>query len=180
MSSSEAPVYIVPYDADWPNRFEQERQALVAAAGSWLVGPIEHVGSTAVPGLAAKPVIDIMCGVESLDASRPAISVLADHGWCYFPYRPEVMHWFCKPSAAFRTHHLHLVPFGSPLWIERVAFRDYLRTHADAARKYAELKWRLADQHRFDREAYTDAKGPFILDIVARALSALPHAGPSP
>ena len=139
--------------------------------GKWLAGSIEHIGSTAVPGLAAKPVVDIMAGVESLEASRPALARLEDCGYCYFPYRAEVMHWFCKPSPAFRTHHLHLVPFQSRLWIERVAFRDYLRAHLDVAAEYADLKWRLAEVHRFDREAYTDAKGPFVERILKEAFS---------
>jgi GrpB-like predicted nucleotidyltransferase (UPF0157 family) len=168
--SPEAPVSIVPYDPEWPGRFERERRLLVDAIGGWLNGAVEHVGSTAIPGLAAKPVIDIMAGVESLDASRPALAVLERHQYCYFPYRADVMHWLCKPSPAFRTHHLHLVPLGSPLWIERLAFRDYLRTHSEVAQEYETLKRRLADQHRFDREAYTEAKSPFVQDVVAKAL----------
>jgi GrpB-like predicted nucleotidyltransferase (UPF0157 family) len=143
---------------------------LVGAIGQWLAGSIEHIGSTAIPGLAAKPVIDIMAGVESLDASRPAVVVLADFEYCYAPYRAGVMHWLCKPSPAARTHHLHLVPFQSRLWMEQLAFRDYLRAHPDVALEYAALKWRLAEQHRFDREAYTDAKAPFVRWILDEAL----------
>ena len=135
-----------------------------------LAGPIEHVGSTAVPGLAAKPVIDIMAGVQSLEECRPAIATLEAIGYCYFPHRPEQQHWFCKPSAAFRTHHLHLVPFGSRSWTERLAFRDYLRRDHLTARQYAELKKQLATQYEFDREAYTEAKGPFIQSILKLAL----------
>jgi GrpB-like predicted nucleotidyltransferase (UPF0157 family) len=162
----EAPIHIVPYDEFWPTRFNQERAILKTALVHWLTGTIEHVGSTAVPGLAAKPVIDIMVGVENLESSRPAIPALSDIGYCYFPYRVESMHWFCKPSPSFRTHHLHLVPFQSSLWLERLAFRDYLRTHTEAAREYAELKYRLAEQYRFDREAYTEAKTLFVERII--------------
>lgn len=96
----------------------------------WLVGPIEHVGSTAVPGLQAKPVIDIMAAIGDLAASRPAIEALKPHRYGYFDYKADEMHWFCKPSDAERTHHLHLVPFGSSLWRARLAFRDRLRTDA--------------------------------------------------
>jgi GrpB-like predicted nucleotidyltransferase (UPF0157 family) len=166
---AEEPVRIVPYDARWPGHFERERTLLLEAIGPWLAGSIEHIGSTAIPGLPAKPVIDIMAGVTSLDASRPALAPLAACAYCYFPYRPDVMHWFCKPSPAFRTHHLHLVPVQSRLWIERLAFRDYLRAHPDVAVEYAGLKRRLADLHRFDREAYTDAKGPFVQRILQEA-----------
>jgi len=106
----------------------------------WLLGPIEHVGSTAVPGLAAKPVIDIMAGVKTLEQSRPSIASLATIGYRYFPYDPENKHWFCKPSAAFRTHHLHLVPFGSKYWNERLVFRDYLRRNPATVKEYAEIE----------------------------------------
>jgi len=169
--SNDAPVHIVPYDSEWPNRFEAERRVLVEAIGPWLpTGVIEHIGSTAVPGLDAKPVIDMMAGVESLDGSRAALDVLERHQYCYAPYRTEVMHWFCKPSPAHRTHHLHLIPVGSPLWIARLAFRDYLRAHVEVAAEYAALKRRLADEHRFDREAYTDAKAPFVQRVLEIAL----------
>jgi GrpB-like predicted nucleotidyltransferase (UPF0157 family) len=168
---ADPPVRIVPYDPGWPALFEKERALLESCLARWLAGPIEHVGSTAVPGLAAKPVIDIMAAVESLTAFRPAISVLADSGYAYFPYHPEQEHWFCKPSAAFRTHHLHLVPLASRWWNERLAFRDYLRRDCVTAEEYAELKRQLARHYEFDREAYTEAKGPFIQQILKLALS---------
>jgi len=168
--SSDAPVLIVSYDPDWPIKFEAERQLLIEAIGPWLVaGSIEHIGSTAIPGLDAKPVIDIMAGVESLEGSRAALGVLERYQYCYAPYRTEVMHWFCKPSPARRTHHLHLVPLGSPLWIEQLTFRDYLRAHPDLALEYAALKRRLAEVHRFDREAYTAAKAPFVQRVFGEA-----------
>jgi len=121
-----------------------------------------------VPGLAAKPVIDLMAPVEALETSRPAIQALVQSGYTYFPYRPDVMHWFCKPSPAHRTHHLHLVPFGSSLWHERIAFRDALRRDGELAAEYANLKRALALEYEFDREAYTDAKGPFIHAVLSR------------
>jgi GrpB-like predicted nucleotidyltransferase (UPF0157 family) len=152
--------------------FEQERSLLRRELDEWLTGSIEHVGSTAIPGLAAKPVIDIMAGVESLAASGGAIAAASRIGYVHFPYRPDVMHWFCKPSPAFRTHHLHLVPFNSREWIERLAFRDYLRRDSTAAAEYAALKHKLAIAFEFDRESYTDAKGPFIRRVIELALPA--------
>jgi GrpB-like predicted nucleotidyltransferase (UPF0157 family) len=122
-----------------------------------------------VPGLTAKPVIDIMVAVESLAASRPALTLLEKSGYLYADYRSDVMHWFCKPSLEFRTHHLHLVPLQSALWAERIAFRDYLREHPHAAAEYADLKLQLAVRFRFDREAYTEAKEPFVKRIIALA-----------
>jgi GrpB-like predicted nucleotidyltransferase (UPF0157 family) len=168
--NGEARVAIVSYYPAWPSLFQQERALLEAALGKWLAGPIEHFGSTSVPGLPAKPVIDIMAGVESLDASREAIAAADGLGYVYYPYRPDVMHWFCKPSAAFRTHHLHLVPLNSRLWIERLAFRNYLRKEPAVAAEYAEMKIGLARRFEFDREAYTDAKGSFIQRVLALAL----------
>jgi len=169
-SSPEAPIDIVAYDAGWPARFEEERDLISQTLSAWLAGPIEHIGSTAVPGLDAKPIIDIMAGVHSLDASREAIEAAAHIGYCYAPYRFDSEHWFCKPSLFVRTHHLHLVPVGSRQWLEALAFRDRLRAHADAAAEYAALKRELARTHRFDREGYTRAKLPFITRVLKRAL----------
>jgi GrpB-like predicted nucleotidyltransferase (UPF0157 family) len=171
MTSSEAPIELVPYDVTWPARFEEECAQLRRVLTPWLAGPIEHVGSTAIPGLAAKPVIDIMAGVESLEGSKPAIAAAIGLGYCYFPYQAELKHWFCKPSPAYRTHHLHLVPIASPQWIRPIAFRDYLRAHADVTAEYEAIKRRLANEFRLDREAYTQAKGPFIEAVTDRALA---------
>jgi GrpB-like predicted nucleotidyltransferase (UPF0157 family) len=157
-----APIEIAPYDPAWPARFQEEATLLRQALARWIVGPIEHIGSTAVPGLEAKPVIDIMAGVHTLNDSRAAIAAATELSYCYSPYRSELEHFFCKPSPAHRTHHLHLVPVGSPQWIRPLAFRDYLRAHADAAREYEALKRRLAATHTLDREAYTEAKRAFI------------------
>ena len=160
------PVQIGDYNPVWPDRFESERHLLLGLLAPWLAGSIEHVGSTAVPGLRAKPIIDIMAPVRSLEDSRPAIDALEALQYHYFPYRTDSMHWFCKPSPRARTHHLHLVPFGSQLWADRLVFRDYLRSHPETAAEYAALKECLAEQHRFDREAYTDAKLPFVQRII--------------
>lgn len=161
-SEREPPVEVIAYDASWPAKFHAERVLLEAVLAPWLAGPIEHIGSTAVPLLAAKPVIDIMAPVQTLEASRPAIDAASFKGYLYYPYKPDVMHWFCKPSRFHRTHHLHLVPFGSQLWLEQLAFRDALRGSSTLAAEYAELKLRLAERFRDDREAYTEAKAPFI------------------
>ena len=146
----------------------------------WLAGPVEHIGSTAVPGLAAKPVIDIMAGVEGLDASRPAIAALEGAGYCYAPYRADTEHWFCKPSPQFRTHHLHLMAVGSDRWMAAMAFRDYLRAHPEIAAEYEHLKRHLAERHRLDREAYTVEKGPFVERITALALQEPPSWSSGP
>jgi GrpB-like predicted nucleotidyltransferase (UPF0157 family) len=164
------PIYLMPYDPTWPGQFEEERDRLADVLAAWLAGPIEHIGSTAIPGLVAKPVIDIMAGVRDLPSSLAARRAVASLEYVYFPYRADVMHWFCKPSPERRTHHLHLVPIESGLWAERLLFRDYLRREPAVAAAYADLKTSLARKHAFDREAYTDAKGPFVRAILERAV----------
>jgi GrpB-like predicted nucleotidyltransferase (UPF0157 family) len=169
-ATSDEPVRIVPYDPGWPMRFEREREALSAVIGDWVTGGIHHVGSTSVPGLGSKPVIDILVGVRDLEESRSCFDRLAGLGYLYAPYRSGEMHWFCKPDPSRRTHHLHLVPSGSSRFRDELAFRDYLRAHRDVAEEYGALKRRLAKKFRHDREAYTDAKTEFILAIVQRAI----------
>ena len=168
-SEADATVEIVPYDPTWPQKFETERDLLQAALKQWLTGAIEHIGSTAVPGLAAKPVIDIVAPVHSLESSRSAIDAATACGYVYYPYKAELMHWFCKPSPSHRTHHLHLVPYTSPLWKQRLMFRGALRSNMALVAEYARLKLRLAQQFRTDREAYTEGKSAFIQNVLSVA-----------
>jgi GrpB-like predicted nucleotidyltransferase (UPF0157 family) len=110
-------------------------------------------------------------GVESLEASRPCIEVLGGAQYLYAPYRADVMHWFCKPDPARRTHHLHLIPTGSQRLEDELAIRDYLRAHPDRAAEYERLKRRLATEHRDDRDAYIRAKSGFVQEVTALAHS---------
>jgi GrpB-like predicted nucleotidyltransferase (UPF0157 family) len=155
-------VEIVPYDPSWPARFEREKALLERSIGAWATGGIHHVGSTAVPGLAAKPVIDILVGVQDLASSGDSFGELAKVGYHYAPYRTEEMHWLCKPDPSHRTHHLHLVPTGSRRYQAELAFRDALRSRPDLAVEYAQLKRSLARQFAHDRERYTLEKADFI------------------
>jgi GrpB-like predicted nucleotidyltransferase (UPF0157 family) len=163
------PIRIVPYDPRWPERFERERAAVEALLGDAITGGVHHVGSTAVPGLAAKPVIDILVGIADLESGSRHVEPLGELGYVYAPYRTEEMIWFCKPSPAARTHHLRLVPTGSARYDAELAFRDYLRGHPATAAAYAELKRELAARFEHDREAYTDGKAQFVHDVVRRA-----------
>jgi GrpB-like predicted nucleotidyltransferase (UPF0157 family) len=165
----EEPVRIESYDPSWPARFEEERRALEKTLGNSITGGVHHVGSTSVPGLDAKPVIDILVGVDDLESLRNFIEPLGGLGYMYAPYRPDEMHWFCKPDPAHRTHHLHLVPTDSPRFNGELAFRDYLRIHREVAKEYAALKRRLAAEFEHDREAYTEAKADFIQEVLDRA-----------
>jgi GrpB-like predicted nucleotidyltransferase (UPF0157 family) len=144
---ADEPVQLVPYNAAWPARFDEERELLEAAIGGWAAGGIHHVGSTAVAGLAAKPIIDILVGVEELASSRACFPALARLGYLYAPHRVDEMHWFCKPDPACRTHHLHLIPTHSDRFQDELAFRDRLRANPDQARDYARLKHRLAARY---------------------------------
>ena len=163
-------VRIVHYDPAWPAAFEAERALLEPVLAPWLSGGIHHVGSTSVQGLAAKPVIDILAEVRSLEESRAAIEPLRTLSYWWAPYHEESMNWFCKPSPDRRTHHLHLVVPGSQAWREELAFRDALRSEPETTRAYEMLKRRLADRHTHDREAYTVAKTEFIEAVLARVL----------
>lgn len=170
-----ASIILEEYDSSWPEKFKKEKAYLLSVAGPWNDGTIEHVGSTAVPGMVAKPVIDIMFGVKSLEHSKPAIEVLVESGYEYWPYKTDVMHWFCKPTDAFRTHHLHLIPFGSPLWNERIKFRELLRSDKSIFEQYAKLKQGLAASHKEDREAYTQKKWPFIKQALLNNKANIPR-----
>jgi GrpB-like predicted nucleotidyltransferase (UPF0157 family) len=156
------PIRLAPYDRGWPDRFEEERELLEGAIGNWVDGGIHHVGSTAVRGLEAKPVIDILAGVRGLEETRACFAPLARLGYAHAPYLPAEMHWFCKPHPSRRTHHLHLVPTGSDRYRDELAFRDLLRADPRTATEYAALKRRLAARFEHDREGYTEAKGAFI------------------
>ena len=101
-------IELMGYDASWPEKFESEKEIINSVIGDFVCGAIEHVGSTSVPDLMAKPVIDIMVGVKSLESSKPCVLALEKINYKYFPYKKSTMHWFCKPSNEFRTHHLYL------------------------------------------------------------------------
>jgi GrpB-like predicted nucleotidyltransferase (UPF0157 family) len=165
--SSDEPIRLAPADPGWPARFEAERAVLEEAIGDWVCGGIHHVGSTAVPGLEAKPIIDILAGVRDLEAGRACFGPLADLDYLYAPYLSREMHWFCKPDPARRTHHLHLVPAGSQRFRNELAFRDRLCADPGIAGRYADLKRELAELHRNDRDGYTEAKSAFVMEILA-------------
>jgi GrpB-like predicted nucleotidyltransferase (UPF0157 family) len=162
-------IRISPYDPAWPDAFARERAALEEAIGPWAAGGIHHVGSTAVPGLSAKPIVDILVGVEDLESSRGCFDRLAALEYLYAPYRSEEMHWFCKPHPDRRTHHLHLAPLTGRRYADELAFRDRLRADPATAERYAKLKRELADRFPEDREAYTEAKTDFIRGVLGEA-----------
>ena len=165
-------ISIVPYDHHWPRMFEEECVFLRSILSNQLIGRIEHFGSTAVPGLAAKPIIDLLVEVSSLDETQSQIvPLLETAGYDYFwrtdespPYA-----WFIKRNAeGGRTHHIHMVEADSKLW-ERLLFRDYLRQFPDEAKRYEQLKMVLAENHPRDRIAYTKAKTDYVVGVTETA-----------
>ena len=165
------PVVIVDYDPRWPEMFEAEKARILQAVGEHVVA-VEHVGSTAVPGLAAKPTIDIIAGVRRLEEARSCIGPLAAIGYEYVPeYELEMpeRRYFRKGPPESRTVHLHMVEIGGDFWWRHLTFRDYLRENREEARQYEALKRGLAAKHGSDREAYTDGKTAYIRSVEERS-----------
>lgn len=174
-------VAIVPYDLRWPDLFRREAAHLLACVPAGLIHRIEHFGSTAVPGLAAKPIVDMLVEVSSLRAARTEIApLLQSQGYDYF-WRPsfgnDVPPWYAffikRAESGIRTHHIHMVTRRSAFrehW-ERLLFRDYLILHPETAHDYEWLKLKLATVYPNDRVAYTNGKTAFIQGISAKAKS---------
>lgn len=165
MSKKTDEVIIVDYNPEWATLFEQEKARLLAVAGDY-IEEIQHVGSTAVPGLAAKPIIDIMIAIRGLSLVEKTVAPIESLGYGYMgEYGLPERHFFRKPtndSWSNRTHHIHMVLKGSNQWVNQFHFRDYLRAHPETRQQYEDLKRELATQFRDDRIAYTDAKQDFI------------------
>ncbi|TAI63042.1 GrpB family protein [Bradyrhizobium sp. Leo170] len=173
-------IVVSDYDPKWPTLFAQERTRIKNALGSFALA-IEHMGSTAVPGLPSKPIIDLLVGVPSLEEAKER---------CIEPI--EVLGYICVPEYAswipgelfFRkgppgpwTHHVHLMEPSHPRWEALLVFRDYLRTHPDAARAYADIKRALAASSKDNIEAYRTGKNVFVEETTAKARAWRADAG---
>ena len=165
-------IVVVDYDPAWPARFAAARDAVARALGD-LVVAIEHIGSTSVPGLAAKPIIDLMVGLRDLaDARTRAVAPMQALGYLYLP---EYESWltdelfFRKGPPGPWTHHAHLMEPANPRWTKHLVFRDHLRAHPAEAAAYAAEKRRLAAQHGDDIAAYRVGKSAFVAAAHARA-----------
>jgi GrpB-like predicted nucleotidyltransferase (UPF0157 family) len=164
-------IAVVAYDPEWPRRFEIERVLLERVLATWLEGGVYHIGATSIPGLAAKPIIDMMAGVHDLEEARAAFEPLREQSYVHTPHRPDIAHHFSKPSTHLSevTHGLHLTEPGSDLWNERLGFRDALRADPELATEYEMLKLRLAREHARDVTAYTAGKRAFVGRVLASA-----------
>lgn len=161
---------IVPYQRGWKDLFEREADLLHSALGEKALR-IEHIGSTAIPGMLAKPIIDIMVAVVSLAEAAKLIPVVESLGYEYKPHDtiPERIFFAKESSPEHRTHHLNLTALGSGFWTNQLAFRDYLRAHDEIAAEYVDLKKRIDEQyaqaHQLDREA----KSEFVAQVLELA-----------
>jgi GrpB-like predicted nucleotidyltransferase (UPF0157 family) len=160
---ADQPIELVAHDPRWRELFLEQQARLGVILRPWLAGPIEHFGSTAVEDLRAKPVVDIVAPVRSLDAAAAAIPSLQADGWLHWPDDPEREKrlWFLRPRPEWRTHHLHVIDDPARV-ASLLRFRDGLRASAALRRSYESLKAQLAIEHRNDREAYTRGKADFI------------------
>lgn len=163
-------VILASYDATWPARFIVERDRLLAHFPQLL--EVEHFGSTAISGMPAKPIIDILAGVESMAVADALFEPILAYGYttsrAFNAMLPD-RRWFMRSANGRRTHHLHLVVHGSESWRVHLRFRDALRANPAVAQRYAELKLELAAEFAGDREAYTNAKSEFVTSVVAGA-----------
>ena len=164
-------VKLAPYAAEWKRLFEEEKALLQTVIGQYVLD-IQHVGSTAIPGMVAKPIIDISIAVASFEEARVCVQPIEQLG---YEYRGEHgiprRHYFAKGNP--RTHHIHMNEIDSRDWENQVLFRDYLIQHPGLAEEYAALKAELAQRYPTDREAYLEGKAPFIEGVLEMARSAV-------
>jgi GrpB-like predicted nucleotidyltransferase (UPF0157 family) len=161
-------VIIVPYDLEWPALFSKLGMALRQALGATALR-IDHIGSTAVPGMPAKPIIDVQVSVASLEPVEPFRAPLASLGYVFRSENPELTKRYFREKPGERRTHIHVRRAGS--WSEQFAllFRDYMRAHPEDASRYGDVKCRLAQRCGDDRHGYTEAKAPYLWEIMAKA-----------
>jgi GrpB-like predicted nucleotidyltransferase (UPF0157 family) len=158
-------VELVEHDPSWPELYEEERRRLVGVFDGHVLG-IEHIGSTAVPGLCAKPVVDILVGLQELELTDEQIEAMAELGYAYLGEHGLPGRLFFRKDP--RTHHVHVVEHGGEHWERQLVFREALRTDPEELRRYDEFKRRLAAEGH-PREVYTELKTPFIRAVEDRA-----------
>jgi GrpB-like predicted nucleotidyltransferase (UPF0157 family) len=168
-------VEIVDYDPRWPLLFGEEAKRLRAVLDPSLIFGLEHFGSTAIPGLSAKPILDILIAVRSLSAAQVSfVEALRSLDYVYWADNPKKDRLFfvkgMPPFGLRRSHHVHVTEPQGEMW-QRLAFRDYLRAHPEEAETYGRLKKRLAAEHKTDREVYTDAKSAYVASVMRKATS---------
>lgn len=162
------PIYIEEYNEDWPVQFEKEKQNLLTVLGRYVILRIDHIGSTAVPGLAAKPTIDILIEIPENINPDFIISSMIKHKYIHMTDQKRHLMFvkgYTPAGLAEESFHVHMGP-GNQAWLrDRLYFRDYLRMNETEAAAYEKLKRHLAEIHKHDREAYTDNKTEYITRV---------------
>lgn len=172
------PIIVVEYNSEWPAIFEQEKKRLQNLLGDLAIR-IEHFGSTAVPGLAAKPTIDILIEIpKGKTAEKQIITSMQEADYHYIPRTdspppyPMFVKGYTPEGFKGQAFHIHMAPGDhSGLW-DRIYFRDYLINHSETAREYERLKQELAVKHKYNREDYTEAKAAFVKAMTTKAKAA--------
>ncbi|MFD2629486.1 GrpB family protein [Oceanobacillus kapialis] len=161
-------VNLSEYKEEWESQYEYEKSRIMDVLGDEIVG-IEHIGSTSIKGLKAKPIIDILVGVRDLITVTNFMRPLNKISFEYV-HKPELLdrRFFKKGSLETCTFHLHICEINSKEWEEKLIFRDYLRKHPQMAKQYASLKTELASKYTYDRQTYTKHKEPFIKYIIEK------------
>ena len=165
MSGSSDQVELVDHDPSWAGLFEEERVRLAPIFKGQAVA-IEHIGSTSVPDLCAKPIVDVLVGVRDLELSDEQIEAMGRLGYDYLGEHGLPGRLFFRKEP--RTHHVHVVEHGGEHWERQLTFRDVLRADADERKRYDAYKRRLAAEGH-SRDTYTELKTPFIREVEARA-----------
>lgn len=164
-------VSVVEYRPHWRQMFEDEKRRILTALGE-AEALVEHIGSTAIEGLAAKPVIDIMIGLPDFSLADRLVTGIEALGYEYFKKYEDEMpfrRYFARDSNGKRSHQIHMVEIGGEFWKRHLFFRDYLRRNPEAAKEYAALKKRLAEREWENVNEYADAKTEFIKSIERKA-----------
>ncbi|MGG3586019.1 hypothetical protein CN890_18385 [Priestia megaterium] len=161
-------VKLEPYNDKWSKLFDEERE-LLSSQLKELISAIEHVGSTSIEGLFAKPIIDIAIGVSSLDVIIELKEKVKDLGYVEVPVSIDGKHVFARYKEKKITHFLHVMIYNQSLWIDQISFRDYLRSDTDAKIEYIKIKEELANKYSNDVVSYTNEKGEFVDHILKRA-----------
>lgn len=163
-------VKLAPHNKKWVELFEKEKKILQKKLGDSVVD-IQHIGSTAIPGIPAKPIIDISLGIHVMKDAKELIKPLKELGYELRPEfgGPNIQRLFVKGPESKRTHYLHVMKFKGSIWNKDLLFRDYLRKYREQAKQYADLKRKLAKNFVDDRGRYTTAKAKFIHDILKQA-----------
>lgn len=164
-------VRLSAYNSEWLSHYQDEMNLILSLSDGNLPLALEHIGSTAIPGTIAKPILDIMIGVPTLDFFSPVNSLLQKRGYTYEGEKNGIPNRDFYTLGTPCTHHVHVVLQGGEFWTNQIIFREYLKANAHIAQDYGSLKSNLAKRHPYNRNAYTNGKTQFIEETLAKAFT---------